>query len=341
MIAGSVLALSSCKDEEDTEVTPSLGGSLSFEVDAFVAPGTVVKMTPYGVKHPDGKEVGFYWKVTPDMEKSDTTRLEGGLDKDGKETDGSFTYKFRDSLATYTVACSAFAKGYGGAYATAYVTVVKPGPEGSLTNTGIRKNDAKITVDGIDYYYITANGLDWMRNNLANPAYGSPYANSEATSEILGRYYSHEDAMKACPEGWRLPTDKEWRGLAAEVSGSKEADGYSTIGGIAADFMADAQFNLRTMWEYWPEVGEITNKSKLGIVPGGYANLGEKADGKYPAARFTGIYEYAVFWTSDIVEDEEGMAYYRYLICDQPGMYVSKGDTKSFGASVRCVRESK
>ncbi len=340
LIAGSILALASCKDKDETEAAPSLGGVLSFYVEPFVKPGTVVKMSPKGAKHPEDKGIGYYWKVTPVMDKSDTTRLENGLSPEGKESDGSFTYTFPDSLATYTVACSAFAKGYGGIYSSQYVSVVKPGLDGSLTETGIKEDDEKIEVDGLDYYYISHNGLDWMRNNLANPAYGAPYANSEAVSDILGRYYSYEEAMVACPEGWRLPTDKEWRELAAGINGGGVANEYSTIHKIAADFMADAQFNLNKMWEYWPQVGEITNKAGLGMIPGGYANLGQFVDGEYPMAAFTGIYEYAVFWTADKVADEDGMAYYRYLICDEPEMYASKGDVKSFGANVRCVRES-
>ena len=34
------------------------------------------------------------------------------------------------------------------------------------------------------------------------------------------------------------------------------------------------------------------------------------------------------------------MAYYRYLICDQPDMMIAKGDPKAFGASIRCVRDA-
>ncbi len=340
LIAGSVLALSSCKDDEETESLPSLNGNLQFQVAAFVEPGEILKMTPGGVKHPDGKTIGYYWRVTPGMSTADTTRYENGLDSEDRESDGTFYHQFSDSLITFTVSCTAFAKGYSSTYASNYVTVVKPGLDGSLTRTGIIKEDKKITVGGIDYYYVSHNGLDWMRNNLANPAYGAPYRNSDAISEILGRLYSYEDAVKACPEGWRLPSDKEWTELAAAVNGGSVTREYETIPNIAADFMADAQFNLKEMWEYWPEVGEITNKSQMGMIPVGYSNLGEKVDGKYPTAAFTGIYEYSTFWTSDKVADENDMAYYRYIISDQPEMYVSKGDISSFGASVRCVRRS-
>lgn len=334
----ALIASVSCKKDED-KVSPSLNGTLKFNVAEFVKPGYLATMTPKGLSHPEGEGIGYSWKVAPGMSVSDTTRLQNGLSPEGKPSDGSFSYRFRDSLATYTVSCYGFAKGYTSSYASSYVTVVKSGLDGSITGTDIKKGDKSIEVDGIDYYYVTHNGLDWMRNNLAAPSYGAPYVNAEAMSDILGRYYSYEEALKACPEGWRLPTDKEWRELAATINNDSTAGEYAVIPGIAADFMADVSFNSNKMWEYWPQVGEITNKGKMAVIPSGYANLGiRNEDGTYPTASFSGAYEYAAFWTSDIVADEAGMAYYRYLICDQPDMYLGKGDTKTFGASVRCVR---
>lgn len=342
LLAMALLAAAACKKDDDDTVSPSLNGSLSFNVPEFVTPGYVAKMTPTGLAHPDGKGIGYYWKVTPGMSASDTTRYESGLNSDGYESDGTFTYWFPDSLATYTVSCYGFAKDYSSSYGSKYVTVVKGGLNGSITGTGIFSFDKSIEADGVKYYYTTINGLDWFRNNLANPSYGVAYVNADAMSDVLGRYYSHEEASVACPEGWRLPTDAEWIAMAESVKGEKLAGTYGIIPGIAADLMADVSFNLNQMWEYWPSVGEITNKSKLAAIPCGYSNLGNKSEsGTYPAASFFGLYEYATFWTADMVEEEAGMAYYRYIISDQPDMQIGKGDVKALGASVRCVREAR
>lgn len=340
-VAIAVAAAVSC-DNDDDEISPSLNGSLYFNVDGFVSPGYVATMTPKGLKHPDGKGIGYYWKVSPGMSSADTTRYENGMNSQGYESDGSFTYWFPDTLGTLTVSCYGFAEGYTSSYASQYVTVVKPGVNGgSITRTGILSIDKHIEVDGITYYYARQNGLDWFRNNLANPSYGVPYANSDAMSEVFGRYYSYEEAMKACPEGWRLPTDAEWRALAESINSESKSEEYGIIPAIAADLMADAEFNSSPMWEYWPEVGEITNSSRLAVLPCGYTNLGARSDdGSYPAATFYGVNEYATFWTADQVEGNPGMAYYRYLITDQPGMQISKGDVNSLGVSVRCVREA-
>ena len=64
------------------------------------------------------------------------------------------------------------------------------------------------------------------------------------------------------------------------------------------------------------------------------------SDGKFTNPSFDGVFEYVAMWTADKVNGEEGMAYYRYMISDQPEMLVGKGDMNTFGASVRCVRDA-
>ena len=328
------LCLISCKDDDETTATPSLDGALSFNVPAYVVPGTSVTMTPSGVEHPDGEELGYYWKVTPTQTKADTTRFQNGLDKNGNPSDGSFTFTFPDTLQTYTVQGYAFATGYTYATKSIAVKVVKGGVDGSITNLGLAEMSTA-TVNGKAYPYVTINGTDWLCRNISDENAGAPYDNYKAMSDVFGRYYSYEEALSICPEGWRLPTDAEWTAAAAAYDNK-----------IAA-LMGNGYFNDELMWEYWPTVGDINNASGLSLIPVGYSLLSSKAadpkqeeyiDGTYPQAQFKGYTEYAVFWTADPVEDEEGMAYYRYIICDQPDFMLGKGDAKTFGASVRCVR---
>lgn len=340
MIAALALAAVSCKDDDDGETLPSLEG-LRFSCPSFVEPGAKVTLMPKGVVHPEGEGVGYYWKVTPVMTKADTTRLENGLDKDGNESDGSYTFEFPDSLGTYSVMAYAFADGYSGDYYQKDVMTVEGGLDNSVTMTGILKDDPKVTVDGIDYYYKEIAGLEWFRKNLASMASGTGYGGYDVTSDVFGRYYSYEEALTACPDGWRLPSEEEWLSLCNAL-GASEADKYGIVGNVASKLFVMAYLNEVPMLEYWPEVGDITNESGLAFLPAGYSNLGERdPEGKYPAAIYDGIYEYAAVWTADKVEGEDGMAYYRYLISDQPDFFVGKGDVKSFGASVRCVRDAR
>lgn len=324
LFAVVLLAAASCK-KDDTETLPSLDG-LYFACPRFAAPGQAVTFTPKGVEHPEGGEVGYYWKVTPTMTKSDTTDI--------------YVHWFSDTLQTYTVYGYAFAEGYNGDSFSKDVIVVKSGLDGSLTQTGIQASDKKITVGGIDYYYTTIAGRDWFRNNLANPASGTAYYNEEIVSDIYGRFYSYNEAVNACPEGWRLPDEEDWMALA-EALGSPVTSKYQQFKDVTAKLLVNAYFNQDPILEYWPQVGDVNNESGLGLLPFGYANLGNSdASGKFPNADFEGMSEYVALWTADLVEGEEEMAYFRYLITDQPEMMVGKGDVNTFGASVRCVRDS-
>lgn len=321
------LCMISCKDDDETTVTPSLDGALTFDnVPEYVLPNTTITLTPSGVEHPDGEELGYYWKVSPTKPNADTTRFQTGLDKQGNPSDGSFTFTFTDTLQTCTITGYAFAAGYSYSSKTVECTVVKGGIDNSITNLGLA-DKSSITVDGIVYPYVNIAGLDWLCRNIADSSAGAPYRNSEVMGDVFGRYYSFEEAQTICPEGWRLPTDAEWE-AAATAYGDK-----------IADLMGNAYFNGNLMWEYWPAVGDITNTSGLSMIPVGYAMLsGKNEEGDYTSAIFKGYSEYAVFWTSDAVEEEEGMAYYRYIICNQPEFMLGKGDATTFGASVRCVR---
>ena len=337
IIAASFMAAVSCKKDEDKPALPSLGGAMTFYAPPFIEPGQTLTMTPSGVVHPKEEGLGYYWRVSPVMDDSDTTRLENGLSPEGQESDGSFTYTFPDSLGVYTVTAYAFAEGYTGKSSNRYVTTVKPGLDGSLTNTNIKSSDAHIIYSGQDYYYIGIGNLEWFRNNLASTTGGAPYSNAEIMTNVFGRFYNYEDALAACPEGWRLPTENDWLELGYALGSSAEK--YGTIKDIAPEMMADAQFNGVTMWAYWPAVGTLTNSSKFSAVPAGYMNLGSEVDGRYPEANSYGVYEYAAFWTADSVEGDDTMAYYRYIVDSQPDLFISKGDKKNFGASVRCVRD--
>lgn len=128
-----------------------------------------------------------------------------------------------------------------------------------------------------------------------------------------------------------LPTKEDWEKLETFVKAKTEADPTSYGKSVAAALMANASFNGDLILEYWPIVGDITNSSGFSAIPVGYANT--------EADTFHGPFEYAVFWTATSVEDNAEMAYYRYLICDQPDMFTGKAEKKSFGASVRCIKK--
>jgi len=64
----------------------------------------------------------------------------------------------------------------------------------------------------------------WMVENLNFKTPNSwVYDNKEENAAKYGRLYNYQDAMKACPAGWVLPTDIDWEFLAADFA--DESDG--------------------------------------------------------------------------------------------------------------------
>ena len=112
--------------------------------------------------------------------------------------------------------------------------------------------------------------------------------------------------------------------------GVTDAEVHKTIVGIAPQLMLDATFNYEqtTLWTYWKGM-DISNKSGLSVLPTGWANLA--------TGQFSGVKEYAVFWTADSHSDSE--AYCRVIYERSQDVSIEHHDKESFGASVRCVKE--
>ncbi len=336
LFAAMVCAALACKKEEDVAALPSLNGSLTFYVPEYVSQEQTLTMIPKGAIHPAGGVVGYSWKVLPSMSKADTTRYQNGLDKQGNKSDGAFTHTFSDTLKQYSVTCNAFASGYASLSSTSYVNVVKGGLDGSITGTGIKTEDARVSFQNSWYYLAPSGTSDWFRNNLERKDMGAPYMNLDVMTDVFGRYYSYDEALNACPEGYRLPTDEDWVALCSSLGVSAAV--HEDIPGVASVLMADVRFNGEEMWQYTREVGDIEGTSRMAMFPAGYANLGDRAeDGSYPEATFDGLYDYAVFWTADAVDGNK--AYYRYLVTGDTDLLIGQGDRKNFGAMVRCVSE--
>lgn len=329
-----IAASAACKKEEES-TKKFLSGGMSFEVDAYVRPGTTVKMTPSGVTHPEDLPIGYSWSFGKLGVKTDTTKLATADDT----RDGSISFTFPDTLGTFTITASAFAPDYYSSTGSRIVTVVKPGLEGgSLSGIEFIEGEDETLDDvrstqpeSISYAVRNVGGRLWMRQNLAytekDRKIGLAYQDCEAMSEILGRYYSWEDAKTACPSGYHLPSEAELIALIQpKASSTLTAD--KAWEGCSGKMMSYVKFNGSSMWEYWPDV-KVTDDFGLSFLPAGYCNLEDK--------KFKGIMEIAAFWTSDEYDSENGV--YRYIVDDQPDVLRGAGNKKSFGASVRCVED--
>lgn len=304
-----LLAAPSCKKDEETSTNkPSLYG-LDFNLPSFGRVGDTFVMTPTGVMTSDGKESGhltYKWKLSGG-EYQETERFTFTAEEDG----------------SYTVTCLVLDDddNYYSSTASHTIDIIDPTLGNTIANIGITPREDHFVDPRGDreeentYYYMTAGDLEWMRNNLAWTGAGVPYQMAEVTSYLLGRYYTWDEAMTACPDGWRLPTDEEW----------------AVFGDDAGALMADALFHDKKMWEFWPQVN-LTNKSRMSVIPSGYAIIGPTTPS------FNRMSEYAAFWTATESEEDAAMARYRYMNAKTPQVMMTYGDKKTLALSVRCVK---
>ena len=315
----AALSLASCKKDE-TETLEYLDGSPEFSLPLFGVAGDSFTFKAKGVTAPKKDvTVKYYWYANPIQTAKDTSM--------------AYSITLPDTLCTITVYCVGFADGYQSSSSSSSITIVKPGKEnGSISGLSFDEaKDFKFTDsrDGHEYWCTTVGSTDWFKENLAWKGAGTPLANCDATSEVFGRFYTWDEAMHSCPEGWRLSSLDEWADAASVILGERPdpaARFYSAAGG----FMGDLCFKGIKLWEYWPKV-KITNQLGLCMVPLGYAVKREKD------AEFRSLYEYAAFWTADEKDGEQ--AFYRYFYDESPDLFMGHSDKASFAANVRCVRD--
>lgn len=155
-------------------------------------------------------------------------------------------------------------------------------------------------------------GKQWTTYNL-NIETGSSYCYDDAKRNCLqyGRLYTWESAQRGCRslgDGWRLPTDDEWRQLAKQY------------GGVSADS------------------GEGGKEAYKALLTGGGSGFnamlggGREEDGKYARLEAHGFY-----WTAS--ESEPGSAAFYNFGKGGLAFHRQTGGGKQHAFSVRCVKE--
>jgi Fibrobacter succinogenes major domain (Fib_succ_major) len=75
--------------------------------------------------------------------------------------------------------------------------------------------------DGQRYSYVTIGTQTWMDENLNCKTSNSWLHDSLVNGDVYGRLYTWYAALNACPGGWHLPRDYEWKKLANFLGGNK------------------------------------------------------------------------------------------------------------------------
>jgi uncharacterized protein (TIGR02145 family) len=85
----------------------------------------------------------------------------------------------------------------------------------------VKKGSFTDSRDGKGYKTVEFDNRTWMAENLNYNADDSKcYDNSESNCQKYGRLYNWKTALTACPSGWHLPSDKEWRTIVGFAGGA-------------------------------------------------------------------------------------------------------------------------
>jgi len=160
--------------------------------------------------------------------------------------------------------------------------------------------------DGKIYKTVKIGEQVWLAENLAYKTKGSKCDDDESKGKY-GRLYSWRRAMKACPDGWHLPSDEEWQTLVDFVGGEE---------------IAGKRLKAKSGWN---KNGNGTDEFGFSAMPSdgndGYWWSSDESDGAETEGEDD--YEYASYWI---------MRHYRD---DTDCNFISKDDLYS----VRCVKD--
>lgn len=164
--------------------------------------------------------------------------------------------------------------------------------------------------DGHAYRTMRAGGLTWLAENLAYaPATGSfCYDDDPASCAAYGRLYTWSAAKTACPAGFRLASDDDWKSLETAMGMHEDQldrEGYATPRG--------------------------TNEGAKLKDPKGFAAkmAGYRGDGAYDAKE-----DRTYFWVATTRGNE---VWRRRIAAATPQIFRFTNPPADFAISVRCV----
>jgi len=163
--------------------------------------------------------------------------------------------------------------------------------------------------DGKTYRTVVIGSQTWMAENLNYDGGGKCYDNDPSNCAKYGRLYTWDEAKEACPAGWHLPSDAEWRQL-------KNAVGWNQTAG--------KKLKSKTGWD---NNGNGTDEHGFSALPGGYG----RSDGGFSSAG-----SYGLWWSA--TEYNASNAWRRIMYYNYENVVRNLNDKTSL-FSVRCLAD--
>lgn len=168
-----------------------------------------------------------------------------------------------------------------------------------------------------------SNASEWKENT------GGAYCvhTNDVAPGLLYNWFAISNTKNIAPEGWRIPSDDDWKQLERSIGmNSEQADKTGWRGTTEGDKLK-LENSDQTM--YWQPYGEIwgTNESGFRAMAGGYRMF----DGTWGESSAK---TKAFFWSSTI---QNGQVMYRYLDYQKSEIFRYHGP-KAYGFSVRCIK---
>tara|TARA_B100000508_G_C11435318_1_gene265703 strand:- start:637 stop:1206 length:570 start_codon:yes stop_codon:yes gene_type:complete len=159
--------------------------------------------------------------------------------------------------------------------------------------------------DGQEYQIVKIGKQWWFAENL-NYEIDRSWCHE---CEEYGRMYTYEAAMKACPEGWHIPTVEEWKKLISHLGGNKKAGS-----------------KMRSLDKWRNAKTQFNNSSGFSAIPA--PHRGTRGEVRNPRD--------ARWWSSDIAPDPAAWA---FILKPEDNTIEQLGFYRVSGFSVRCIKD--
>jgi uncharacterized protein (TIGR02145 family) len=266
----AMLWVSGCKKEESLPVISSTTVRYITHSSAIVA-GTITDEGKWGVL-----EKGVCWSST----NPEPTLADSKKNSDSQTGTGEFQIPLAFLAPRTTYYIRTFARSDAG---------MSYGKVQQFTTRDVQYlTDAR---DGQQYPVVAIGTQTWMAANLNfdSPA-GSVSHPDGVQIPGAGRLYTWAAACQACPSGWRLPSDQDWKLLETTLGlDARDAELTGGRGIMVGQRVKTPDYDL---WSGYPGLdkvlmNQVTNDTGLSIVPGGSYDPQTNA---FSAFRTTGFY---------------------------------------------------